>query len=136
MELKQWKLALDDAYALVDAYPTSSEGYDGFFFWEMIYLSFPFSPLSSRYHRVATVYARGGEVELALQVFNQGLKINPKDEQIAAELDLIRRQKIKEALDGKVAFANGQFKDAAALFTQAIDVRETRDEEEEAFSYN
>ena len=55
-----------------------------------------------RYHKVATVYARGGEVELALQVFNQGLKINPKDEQIAAELDIIRRQKIKEALDGKV----------------------------------
>lgn len=54
------------------------------------------------YHKVATVYARGGEVELALQVFNQGLKINPKDEQIAVELDLIRKQKIKEALDGKV----------------------------------
>lgn len=54
------------------------------------------------YHKVATVYARGGEVELALQVFNQGLKINPKDEQIAIELDLIRKQKIKEALDGKV----------------------------------
>lgn len=95
MEMKNWKQALDDAYALVDAYPTSSEGYIVMF---RLYFRYSFI----RYHKVATVYARGGEVELALQVFNQGLKINPKDEQIAAELDIIRRQKIKEALDGKV----------------------------------